>query len=182
MAARGEQIRGLRDFFTDSFRASELEMFLIENGYGEVTAAVNPNAGGAAYGFNVVQELDRRGLIDAEFFERLRQERPRKQAEIDAVRALWLGASQAAATASGGPPAKRAGMPSSPIDRAALVRTLSRLDPVDMATLITMIAGAAAHISRHGAVPEQAAELIRWAESPTGPGLEAIRTALENIR
>ena len=38
---------------------------------------------------------------------------------------------------------------------------------------------AAAHVSRHGTVAEQVAELIRWAESPTGPGLAAIEEAFK---
>ena len=67
------------------------------------------------------------------------------------------------------------------VDRASLVRTLSRLSPSDFAVLVTLIEGAATHVSRLGTVPEQAAELVRWAESPTGPALEAIREALENF-
>ena len=72
--------------------------------------------------------------------------------------------------------------PTGAIDRATLVRTVSGLDPSDMAMFLTLIEGAAAHVGRHGTVPEQAAELIRWAESSTGPGLEAIRRALEDFR
>ena len=68
------------------------------------------------------------------------------------------------------------------VDRAALVRTVSGLSPSDMALLVTLIDGAASHVSRHGTVPEQAAELIRWAESSTGPGLAAIQEALANFR
>ena len=59
-------------------------------------------------------------------------------------------------------------------DRLALVRDLSRLAPADWSTLVSGIEGAAAHISRHGTVAEQVAELVRWAESTTGPGLKAI--------
>jgi hypothetical protein len=47
-----------------------------------------------------------------------------------------------------------------------------------MALLVTLVEGAASHVSRHGTVPEQAAELFRWAESSTGPGLDVIREAL----
>jgi hypothetical protein len=37
-------------------------------------------------------------------------------------------------------------------------------------------------VSRYGTVPEQAAELVRWAESPTGPGLFAVeREVLERV-
>src|SRR5512135_3006988 len=49
-------------------------------------------------------------------------------------------------------------------DRAALIRTVSGLAPGDLALLVTLVAGAASHVSRHGTVPEQAAELIDWAE------------------
>ncbi len=44
---------------------------------------------------------------------------------------------------------------------------------------MTAIEGAAARVSRHGTVPEQAAELIRWAESSKGPGLAAIEEAFK---
>jgi hypothetical protein len=71
--------------------------------------------------------------------------------------------------------------PGRAIDRATLVQTVFGLDPSDMAKLLTLIKGAAGHVSRHGTIPEQAGELIRWAESPIGPGLEAIRRALENF-
>jgi hypothetical protein len=64
------------------------------------------------------------------------------------------------------------------LDRRALVETLKQLDPSDFASVVTRIPGAARYVSRHGTVPEQAAELFRWAESPTGPGLDAIREAL----
>ncbi len=67
------------------------------------------------------------------------------------------------------------------IDRAALVRKVSGLSPPDFATLVTSIDRAAAQVSRHGTIPEQAAELIRFAESSNGPGLDAIRRALESF-
>ena len=41
-----------------------------------------------------------------------------------------------------------------------------------MANVVTFIEGAAADVGRHGTVSEQAADLIRWAESSKGPGLE----------
>jgi hypothetical protein len=67
------------------------------------------------------------------------------------------------------------------LDRATLVRTLSGLSPSDMALLVALVEGAAAHVSRHGTIPEQAAELIRWAESSTGPGLRAVDEAREHV-
>jgi len=68
------------------------------------------------------------------------------------------------------------------IDRTALVRTVSGLSPGDMAMFVTLIEGAATHIGRQGTVREQAADLIRWAESSTGPGLDAIQKTLEDFR
>jgi hypothetical protein len=66
--------------------------------------------------------------------------------------------------------------------RLALVRELSNLAPADWATLLTIIPGAGARVSRHATVPEQVAELVRWAESPTGPGLAAVVEAYEELR
>ena len=68
------------------------------------------------------------------------------------------------------------------MDRPTLVRTLNDLTPADFATLIVMIPGAARQVSRQGTVPEQASELIRWAESSKGPGLGAVEEALGNFR
>jgi hypothetical protein len=68
-----------------------------------------------------------------------------------------------------------------PIDRATVVRTVSGFAPSDMAEFVTSIEGAARHISRHATVPEQAADLIGWAESSTGPGIDAIRRAFEDF-
>jgi hypothetical protein len=72
--------------------------------------------------------------------------------------------------------------PTVPIDRATLVRTISGFAPSDMDEFVTSIEGAAKHIGHRGTIPEQAADLIRWAESPTGPGLDEIRRALENFQ
>ncbi len=68
-----------------------------------------------------------------------------------------------------------------PIDRATFVRTVSNLSSSDMARLVIQVEGAALRIRRHGTVPEQAADLIHWAESTTGPGLAIIRDALESF-
>ena len=75
-------------------------------------------------------------------------------------------------------PGERLGVPG----RLALVRELSGLAPADLATLVAAIPGAATHVSRHGTVPEQAAELIRWAESSNGPGLVTIEEAAKELR
>jgi hypothetical protein len=62
------------------------------------------------------------------------------------------------------------------------VQKLSGLAPADFATLVTSIPGAAMQVGRHGTIPEQVAELVRWAESPLGCGLAAIEDALETFR
>ncbi|HEX8199144.1 MAG TPA: hypothetical protein VF590_01560 [Isosphaeraceae bacterium] len=66
-------------------------------------------------------------------------------------------------------------------DRGTLVETLERLTPSDFASVVTRIPGAASHISRHGTVSEHVAELLRWAESSTGPGLPTVEDALRNF-
>ena len=68
------------------------------------------------------------------------------------------------------------------MDRLTLVKTLTGLDPSDLTTLIALIPGAADHVSRQVTVREQASELIRWAESSTGPRLAAIEEALATFR
>jgi hypothetical protein len=75
-------------------------------------------------------------------------------------------------------PSALAGVPA----RLALVRELIGLAPTDLATVVTSIPGAATHVSRHGTVPEQVAELVRWAESSTGPGLTPVEEALKELR
>jgi len=90
MANKGEKIGRLRDFFKDSFKESDVAMFLTVNGYEEVALAVNRSLGGIEYFFEVTQELDRRGLIDHAFFVRLREERPKKEALIRGLQEFWL--------------------------------------------------------------------------------------------
>src|SRR3954454_19363250 len=64
------------------------------------------------------------------------------------------------------------------MNRLTLVRTLAGLSPSDFELLVVAIPDAAEQISRHGTVREQAAELIRWAESSTGCKLPAVEEAL----
>jgi hypothetical protein len=90
MASEGEKIQGLCDFFVDSFKAWELEMFLTVNGYREVASSVNISVGGTEYFFNVAQALDRWGLIDGVFFVRLRRARPKKAKLIRGLQESWL--------------------------------------------------------------------------------------------
>jgi hypothetical protein len=101
MATEGERIRGLRDFFAESFTVSELGMFLTVNGYGEVASAVNQQAGGIEYFMAVAQALQRRGLIDVAFFEILKRERPKKWARISVLQQSWLAEDPAVPDPSG---------------------------------------------------------------------------------
>jgi class 3 adenylate cyclase len=69
-------------------------------------------------------------------------------------------------------------------DRLALLKALNGLSPTDLATLVIALPGA--HVSRNATVPEQVAELVRWVESSTGPGLaelqRVVREVLPNFR
>jgi tetratricopeptide (TPR) repeat protein len=67
------------------------------------------------------------------------------------------------------------------MDRTTFVKTLRALSPSDFDSFVASLENAATHISRHGTVPEKTAELIRWAESSTGPGLAAIQDAWANF-
>jgi len=67
------------------------------------------------------------------------------------------------------------------MDRLTFVKTLGALSPSTFDLFVASLENAAVHLGRHGTVPEQVAELIRWAESPTGPGLAAIQEALEGF-
>jgi TIR domain len=102
------------------------------------------------------------------------------------IREVATSLAAAPTTAAPGRPSQRGPIPAaeraSAIDRTLLVRTLSRFSPGDWAEFVTLIEGGATHVSRLGTVPEQVAELIRWAESPTGPGLGVIQDTLENFR
>ncbi len=86
---------------------------------------------------------------------------------------------QPPAAVPGKPDSSKSGNQASAPKRVALVRDLGRLAPSDWEMLVASIEGAATHISRHGTIPEKAAELIRWAEGPTGRGLAAIEEAFK---
>jgi WD40 repeat protein len=60
------------------------------------------------------------------------------------------------------------------LPRRDLFTILRRFTPADFDTLLAAFPGADAQVSRYITVPEQAAQLLRWAESPTGPGLPAV--------
>jgi len=76
--------------------------------------------------------------------------------------------------------------PGKPVDRILLLNPLKRLGPSDLSTLIAAIPGASGQVSRNGTGPEKVAELVGWAESSTGPGLQEVhriaQQVLENFR
>jgi hypothetical protein len=90
MTKESEKVKGLHDLFVDSFMASELKNFLLANGYEEVVHAVKEEASAIAYFSNVVQVLERRGLIDEQFFARLARELSLKEAYIRSLQESWL--------------------------------------------------------------------------------------------
>jgi hypothetical protein len=85
-ATGGEKYQRLCDFFRGSFNPGELDIFLRLKGFAAVAEAVNKNVAGATYFFEVVQALDRRGSIDAAFFDHLTKERPAKATQIEVSR------------------------------------------------------------------------------------------------
>jgi hypothetical protein len=91
MTTGGDKIKYLGDFLRASFRPSELDRFLRLNEFNEVADEVNVNVGPNQYFFDVVQALDRRGLVDARFFKCLTEERPRKRVEIERLEENWRG-------------------------------------------------------------------------------------------
>ncbi len=67
------------------------------------------------------------------------------------------------------------------MDRLTFVRTLAGLTPAHFEPFVATIPGAAPHVSRQGTIPEKVAELIRWAESSAGPGIDAVQDAYRNF-
>jgi hypothetical protein len=79
------------------------------------------------------------------------------------------------------PQAARAANSTRPLpqmDRLAFVRTLAAVSPSDFELLVAAIPNAAPQVSRQGTIAEKAAELVRWAESPSGCGLPAVERVL----
>jgi len=64
-------------------------MFLADNGYEEVAAAVG-QSGGVEYFFKVARALDSRGRIGDTFFDCLRAKRSEKAEMIHVLQELWL--------------------------------------------------------------------------------------------
>jgi hypothetical protein len=63
------------------------------------------------------------------------------------------------------------------MDRLAFMKTLAGLSPADFEFFVATIPDAARQVSRQGTIPEKVAELIRWTESTTGPGIDAVQEA-----
>jgi hypothetical protein len=175
MATTGSPIEQLCEFLASAFGKNDLYRFLVFEGHGKVADGVNLDVSNTDYVFNVVQALNKQGLINARFFDRVVEERSAREQEVRAIQRSW----QASVQTNVSSPASQ---PAAQLDRKTLLRTISRLTPSDFDVLVASIDGAAAQISRQGTVPQQAAQLIGWAESPRGPGLIAIQQALEDSR
>jgi hypothetical protein len=183
MATEGEEYQELCDFLEDSFSSPQLEIFLKRNGYKEVAAAVNRDDGATEYVFHVVEELDRRGLINLEFFHRLAKARPRKAARIERLRESWPLEDEArpgSADPTGAIP-EPPGEPPQVVDTPSLLRSLAQLDPSDMAALVAAVEGASARVTRQAPVRQQASELVTWVLSATGPGLPVLLQRVRQI-
>ena len=84
--------RQLSEFICEAFSASELRRFLVEGlGYRQLLYEL-PGDGSTMVdlAFHMVEALCRRGLIDQEFFSRLRRERPTRELEVEVLKDLWL--------------------------------------------------------------------------------------------
>jgi hypothetical protein len=92
LQARNE-LQALHELLMLVFDAHELRTWLRFSAEGDVVLRGLPgeSASKAELMFKATDLLNRRGLIDAEFFDRLRQHLPRQAAVIDHVRARWLG-------------------------------------------------------------------------------------------
>jgi tetratricopeptide (TPR) repeat protein len=67
------------------------------------------------------------------------------------------------------------------MNRAALVKALSRLTPTDFAMLVASMEGANNQVSGQGTTPQQVAQLIAWAESTRGPGLKSLERTFHEL-
>ncbi len=85
MPAQVERIQEFRDFLMDAFDIKDFHQFLVLSGYKEVADTLNRDVGKSEYFFCVAEEMDKRGLIDARFFELVRQERQTRNSEITAL-------------------------------------------------------------------------------------------------
>jgi len=68
------------------------------------------------------------------------------------------------------------------MDRDQVLDVLHKLSTSQFARLISKLPGAAQNLGTNKPVAEQVAELVEWAESPFGPGLERVRKILADFR
>lgn len=88
-----DRVQALHELLFFLFEANELRMWLRFSPEGEAVIRALPGGSvrKAELMFKATDLLNRRGLVDAEFFDRLREHLPRQAAVIDHVRARWLG-------------------------------------------------------------------------------------------
>lgn len=89
-----DRVQALHELLSFLFEANELRMWLRFSPEGEAVVRALPgeSVSKAELMYKATDLLSRRGLVDAEFFDRLREHLPRQAAVIDHVRARWLGA------------------------------------------------------------------------------------------
>lgn len=85
MTVPGSPLKDLRIFLEGAFRTSQRERFLVGNEQRDVANAADKSAGATDYCFDLVEELKRRDILSAAFFDRLAHERA---GHGDRVRAL----------------------------------------------------------------------------------------------
>jgi hypothetical protein len=68
-----------------------------------------------------------------------------------------------------------------PKDRVALINTLCGLAPPDFSRLVAAVPDAAVSVTKNAPVPMQVEELVRWAESSGGLGLEQLWAVAEAV-
>jgi hypothetical protein len=92
MAIEGGKSKRLYDFLLGSFSPDEFRRLLefTDGDFARVDENVNPKAAPADYFYEVIKGLQRKSLINARFFERLREELPAKKAEINNLEELCL--------------------------------------------------------------------------------------------
>lgn len=84
-----ERASALADLLANMFSEPELRTMLASVGDHELLAALPPSVPLATLAHEAVAALGRRGTIDRELFARLLALRPRREADITAVQALW---------------------------------------------------------------------------------------------
>lgn len=89
-----DRVQALHELLVFLFEANELRMWLRFSPEGEAVVRALPgeSVSKAELMYKATDLLNRRGLVDAEFFDRLREHLPRQAAVIDHVRTRWLGA------------------------------------------------------------------------------------------